>query len=346
MTNIEQQINSLPKIELHSHLEGSVRAETVLAFGQKNGVKLHADDPSAFYSGRYEQEEFFKQFFGVCEAMATPEDCSRAIYEVLCDQVAAGNVRYSEIFFQPTMHKRMSYPQMLDGLLDGIKRAEAETGVKSRMIAAINREQSLDVAMKLVQDIIDNPCERILGIGLDGNPYFRASEFKPAFDLARRHGLHRTAHAGVPVHDNGEVIDVLGCQRIDHGYYIVEDKKLLDRLVRDRVHFTACWTLASGYFATDPENSPIKAMVDAGLSVSINTDDPQIFHTDIGKEHVLAAHHLGWDLQTVWDRIINAAEASWLAEGERQLLLAQLKGEVRDLGLDLTTDRRREDNRP
>jgi adenosine deaminase len=335
MITLEHQINALPKIELHSHLEGSVRAHTVLDFAQKNGVKLHSEDPENFYSGTYEQDAFFKQFFGVCEAMATPEDCSRAIFEVLCDQVAAGNVRYSEMFIQPTMHQRMTYPQMLEGLIDGINRAEAQTGVKSRILVAINREQSLDVAMKLVRDVIDNPSERVLGIGLDGNPYIPAQNFTAAFELAHAHGLKRTAHAGVPVHDNGEVIDVLGCQRIDHGYYIAEEPELCARLVRNRVHFTACWTLAGEYFPTDKENSPIGKMVDAGLSVSINTDDPQIFHTNIGREFVLAAQALDWDLQTVWDRVLDAAEACWLPPQERRALITQFESEMRELDLGL-----------
>lgn len=340
MNSLQQQINALPKIELHSHLEGSVRAHTVLDFAQKNGVRLHSEDPDNFYSGTYEQDAFFTQFFGVCEAMAKPEDCSRAIYEVLCDQVTAGNVRYSEMFIQPTMHKHMSYPQMLEGLLDGIDRAEAQTGVKSRIIVAINREQSLDVAVKLVQDVIDNSSERVLGIGLDGNPYIPASNFKAAFDLARAHGLNRTAHAGVPVHDNGEVIDVLNCQRIDHGYYIVDEPELCTRLVRDRVHFTACWTLAGEYFPIDKENSPIRKMVDAGLSVSINTDDPQIFHTNIGREFLLTAQALDWDLQTVWDRVLDAAEACWLPLEERRALISQYDSEVQKLGFGLKSHRK------
>lgn len=337
MTTFEHKIDALPKIELHSHLEGSVRAKTVIEFAERNGVKLHADQPESFYSGNYEQDSFFKQFFGVCAAMATPEDCSRAIYEALCDQVAAGNVRYSEMFFQPTMHGRMRYPEMLAGLIDGMKRAEAKTGIKSRIIAAINREQSLDVAMQLVQDILDHRCDEVLGIGLDGNPYIPASNFRPAFELAHRGGLPCTAHAGVPVHDNEEVIEVLGCRRIDHGYYIVEEPALLQRLVRERVHFTACWTLAGEYFPMTPEASPIGAMVAAGLSVSINTDDPQIFHTDIGKEYRLSATKLGWNLQTVWDRVLDAVEGCWLDQSEKTQLRQQLVAEVNALGFELST---------
>ena len=336
MTSFEQKIDALPKIELHSHLEGSVRAETVIDFANKNGVKLHADRPDGFYSGHYEQDSFFKQFFGVCAAIATPEDCSRAMYEVLVDKVAAGNIRYTEMFFQPTMHGKMPYAAMLDGLIDGMKRAEVDTGVKTRLIAAINREQSLEVAMQLIQDIVDRRCDEVVGIGLDGNPYIPASNFRPAYELARRNGLFCTAHAGVPVYDNQEVIDVLGCQRIDHGYYIAEEPALMQRLVQQRVHFTACWTLASEYFPTTPKDSPIAAMVDAGLSVSINTDDPQIFHTDIGKEYRLAATQLGWSLQTVWDRVRDGVEGCWLSPSEKAELQRQLDAEVRTLGFEIT----------
>jgi len=337
-SNIDALVAQLPKIELHAHLEGSVRAETTLELAAKNGVRLHSDDPANFYSGRYEQDDFFKQFFGVCAAMATQEDCSRAIYEVLCDQAAAGNVRYTEMFCQPTMHQTLTYAEMLDGLLDGMKRAEADAGIMCRLLPAINREQSPEVALQLVRDIVDNPRDRVLGIGLDGNPYIPASNFAAAFELARDNGLHRTAHAGVPVYDTREVLDVLGCERVDHGYYVVEDAELLDRVVRDRIHFTACWTLAGEYFATDPASSPLQAMVDAGMSVSINTDDPRIFHTDIGQEYLLTARHLGWNLQTVWDRVLDAAESVWLPEDEKRDLRARLTSEVDALGLGLTSN--------
>lgn len=336
---VDELVAQLPKVELHAHLEGSVRAETALEFGDKNGIELHTDDPGKFYSGNYEQEDFFKQFFGVCEAMATPEDCSRAIYEVLCDQVAVGNVRYTEMFCQPTMHKRLTYPQMLEGLVDGMERAEAEAGIKSRLLVAINREQSAEVGIQLVQDVIDNPSDRVLGVGLDGNPYIPASNFAAAFELARRAGLGRTAHAGVPVHDVQEVLDVLGCERVDHGYYVLEDRQLLERVVRERIHFTACWTLAGEFFDADADTSPIQKMVDAGMSVSINTDDPKIFATDIGREYRLAARYLNWDLQTVWDRVLDGADAAWLPEEEKQELHSRLKAEVDALGFNLVSDR-------
>ena len=335
--NIESLVDQLPKVELHAHLEGSVRAQTAVELADKNGIKLHTDDPGNFYSGRYEQEDFFKQFFGVCEAIATQEDCSRAIYEVLCDQAAAGNVRYTELFCQPTMHKSLTYPELLEGFLHGMKRAEAEAGIKCRLLPAINRGQSPDVALELVRNIVENPSDRVLGIGLDGDPYIPASNFAAAFQLARENGLHRTAHAGVPVYDTQEVIDVLGCERVDHGYYVVEDDELLDRVVRERIHFTACWTLAGEYFDTDPGSSPLQKMVDAGMSVSINTDDPRIFKTDIGNEYRLTARHLGWDLQTVWDRVLDAAESVWLPEGEKRDLQARLKREVDSLDLGLSS---------
>ncbi len=333
---LKEAIRTLPKVELHSHLEGSVRSDTVLEMARRNGVKLHTDDPDEFYPGEYEQEAFFKSFFGACEALATPDDCSRAVYEVLSDTVDAGNVKYAELFFQPTMHPKMKYSEMLAGLLDGVRAAEADKGVQCRLMAAINREQSPEVALQLVQDVIDARCDEVIGVGLDGNPYIPASDFKEAFALAGRHGLLRTAHAGVPVHDTEEAIDALGCNRIDHGYFVVENSKLLDRVVEERIHFTACWTLASNFFPTDPENSPIQAMVNSGMSVSINTDDPEIFRTDIGEEYVRAAEALGWDLDTAWARVMDGVEGAWMSESERAELRKTLAAEAKAMGLSVT----------
>lgn len=328
-----ESIRKMPKVELHSHLEGSVRSKTIMDFARENGVKLHTDDPDKFYPGTYSQEAFFNSFFGSCEALATPDDCNRATYEVLCDTADAGNVLYAEMFFQPTMHKKMSYREMLDGMLDGLRAAEAEKGIQCRLMAAINREQSPEVARRLVQDVIDNRCDEVVGVGLDGPPQVPAKDFTEAFALAGEHGLLRTAHAGVPFHDNAEALDLLGCERIDHGYYVVEDAALLERVVNERIHFTACWTLAGEFFPTDPERSPVQAMVDAGMSVSINTDDPQIFRTDIGSEYVRACEALGWDLDTAWARVMDAVEGARLSDSERTELRARLVKESQALGL-------------
>ncbi|MGH2937182.1 MAG: adenosine deaminase [Solirubrobacterales bacterium] len=324
-----ESIRRLPKVELHSHLEGSIRADTIMEMARRNEVKLYTDKVEEFYPGDFEQEAFFKSFFGACEAIATPDDCSRAAYEVLSDTVAAGNVRYSEMFFQPTMHPRMKYREMLDGLLDGVRAAETDTGIRCRLIAAINREQSPAIGRQLVQDVIDARCDEVLGVGLDGNPYKPASDFTDAFALAGKHGLLRTAHAGVPVHDNQEVLDVLSCDRVDHGYYIAEEPGLLKRVVEERIHFTACWTLAAEFFPTDPENSPVQAMVSSGMSVSINTDDPQIFRTDIGEEYVRATKALGWDLDTAWARVMDGVDGAWLDESERVELRKMLAEEAK-----------------
>ena len=327
--NFSETLRQMPKVELHCHVDGSVRPNTVVELARKNEVRLPSYDPNQIYPPGYDADGFFRTLFGVSNVIVTPDDYCRVLYEALSDAVAAGNVRYTEIFVQATMHPRMRYPELLAGLLDAVRSAKTDTGIRANLVPAINRGQGPSVARDLVEEVIAHRCDEVVGIGLDGDNFIGpAEQFAESFVLAERNGLRRTAHAGLPLEDTKVALDLLHCDRIDHGYLVVNDQDLLARVVEERVHFTACWTLASYYCPTDRDSSPIQKMVDAGMSVSINTDDPYIFHTDIGTEYVEAASTLGWDIETAWARVLDAIDATWLPEDERVELRHRLNDEM------------------
>ncbi|WP_067676748.1 adenosine deaminase [Nocardia miyunensis] len=318
-------IRKLPKVELHWHLDGSIRAETAIDLARKNDIALPTYDPETLYPPGYDQDTFLRTLFAVCPVIATPDDYRRVAFEAISDGVAAGNVRYAELFFQATAHPAMSYPEMIAGLVEGIRDAEQATGVRCGLIAGINRGEDTSVAVELVQNMLAHPHEKVIGIGIDGDNFVGpAAKFVEAFDLAERHGLHRTAHAGLPLEDTADALDLLHCERIDHGYYVLRNRELLERVVEQRIHHTACWTCASYYFDTTPEASPIQGMIEAQVSTSINTDDPSLFHTDIGEEYVRAAQNLGWDVETAFARVLDAIDGAFLPECERAQLRTQL----------------------
>jgi len=327
----EAFLRGLPKVELHCHLEGSVPADTFLDLSARHGVALPTRDPDHVYD--------FTSFLGfldlyylVCESVRDAADFERAVYDSLARGVRTGNLRYREMFFSPTNHTYVDYPTMVAGLTAGIEAAEADFGVRCRIIADINRRQSPAVALELVETVLAHPSPYVVGIGMDDDEDSGPPElFAEAYALAARGGLKRTAHAG----EMGSSInvrtslEVLGCDRIDHGYAMVLDPSVM-ALVRDSgVHVTGAWfvnNFHAGVFTdgVDPASTPLAAMIRAGLPVSLNTDDPTMIPTDLVAEYGNVASALGLDRAAVVQLAANAIDGAWLDDGDKASLRKEL----------------------
>jgi adenosine deaminase len=332
----EEFLRKVPKVELHCHLEGSVRATTFADMARKHGVTLPTSDPSKLYE--YDNiTDFLNIYVLVCRSMTDHEDFARAAYETLEDGVRDGNLKYREMFFSPTNHypDGVTYRVMVDGLIEGIRAAEQDLGVRCRLIPAINRQEPLSMALDLVSDISANPREEVIGIGMDHAEALGPPEgFADAYLAAAKAGLHRTAHAceDAPPHNITTALDVLGCERIDHGYHVLEDQKVVDRCRDQGVFFTCCMhSTAMVYGWRDLPNHPIKGMVEQGLSVMLNSDDPPMFHTDIGQEYVSAATQIGYGPDRVRQFCLNGIEASWLDDVDKRAMRREFDREITDL---------------
>ena len=327
----EAFLRGLPKVELHCHLEGSVPADTFLALAARHGVALPTRDPDHVYD--------FTSFLGfldlyylVCRSVRDAADFERAVYDSLAHGVRTGNLCYREMFFSPTNHTEIDYPTMVAGLTAGIEAAEADFGVRCRMIADINRRQSPAVAVELVQAVLANPSPYVVGIGMDDDEDSGPPElFVEAYALAGRGGLKRTAHAGeMGSSENVRTsLDVLGCDRIDHGYAMVRDPAVLQRVRDSGVHVTGAWfvnNFHAGVFTdgVDPAATPLATMLRAGLPVSLNTDDPTMIPTDLVAEYGNVAAALGLDRAAVVALAGNAIDGAWLDDGEKAALRAEL----------------------
>lgn len=285
----------LPKAELHCHLEGSVPAALAVALARRNGVELPASDPAQLY--RFETlEEFLVIYVAVSRAMQTPRDFEEVTYTSLAE-AAEGGLRYREIAFNPSNHPALGYEAMLEGILRGCTAAERDTGVVSRIVVAINRELGGRCATSLVHEVVDHPCDEVVGIGLDHNELVaRPAEFARAFDLGHRAGLRLTAHAG----ERGdpteirECLDVLKVDRVDHGYAVLGDPQLLDRCVRDQTPFAACWIVDVPEGLVEDRRRDMHAMIGAGLNISISSDDPAMIGSSIAADYEDAAARLAW----------------------------------------------------
>jgi adenosine deaminase len=220
--DVHGSLRSMPKIELHCHLEGCVRPETLLDLADQNDVALPTRDPARLYD-YHDMASFLSLFEQLSSALCTPADFARVTYESLADTARIGVV-YREMFFNPTTHPACRYADMLTGICEGIAAAETEYGVVARVIPSIYRGHSAAAAIELVQEVIAHRREVVVGIGIDGDETQGPPEqFVEAYQLAGRGDLERTAHAGERfVSDEvSRCLSDLGCTRIDHGYGVL-----------------------------------------------------------------------------------------------------------------------------
>jgi adenosine deaminase len=325
-------LRALPKVELHIHLEGSVPAELVVELARRNGTALPTTDPAKLYHPWASLSDFLVTYVAVCAAIVTPADLAQAAYATQSQAARLGNVRYREIFFNPTNHPSMTYRQQLDGILDGLAGAEKDFGIVGRLIPAINREQPPSVAAELVTEVIAHRRDEVLGIGLDHDDSAGPAElFTEAFALAGHNGLRRTAHSA-EVHTASQItdsLDLLGCDRIDHGYLALADPAIVARLRDEGIHLTTCWSTCCWHNpGRPPAEQPITGMVAAGLNVSINSDDPPMLDTDLGSEYVAAGLAMGWTREQAVAMSYAALDGAWLDDSDRAALRRSFDAEI------------------
>jgi adenosine deaminase len=338
--DVREFLRLIPKVELHCHLEGTVRASTAFDLARKHDVRLPADRPDQLYD--YDNiVDFLRVYDAVSHAIVDRDDFARVAYESLEDGVELGSLRYREMFFNPTTHYQdgVTYETVVDGLIDGIKAAEQDLGVRCRLITAIHRGHGTDVAVDLVRTVLDTPRDEVIGIGQDALTFPNNLEepelFVEAYLVAAAGGLHRTAHVaeidGSTPANVATALDQLGCERIDHGYHIVEDPTMVARARDEGVFFTCCPHSSVMLYGWDLATHPIREMYLQGLGVTFNTDDPPCFHTDLGKEYVEGIPGMGLGPDDARAIALNGVEATWLDDGEKRTLRQEFDREIDDL---------------
>ena len=241
-----EYLRKVPKVELHCHFEGTVRPATFADLGRKHGVRLPTDDVDKLYS--YDTiVEFLQIFEMVSSTIIDREDFARCSYESLEDGVRLGNLKYREMFFNPTLHTRrgVAMATIVNGLVDGIRAAEHDFGVGCRLIADVYRQDPPEVARQMVEEVLANRVDELIGLGMDGAEAPDPPEkFVDAYAAARAGGLRLTSHASedAPPVNITTCLDVLGCERIDHGYHILDDAAVIARCRDDGIAFTCCPT--------------------------------------------------------------------------------------------------------
>jgi adenosine deaminase len=330
----------LPKVELHCHLEGTIRPATVAELAAKHGRALSVERVEDLYT-YVSLDGFLEIFWFVQELLVDPDDWERAAYESVVDAAPHG-LRYREAFFTPTRHiaAGQNLGDIVQGLTRGLETAEAETSVRSMLVCDMDRAYGPEAGLALVDQLADlrshGRADRVIGVGMDSTELgVNPADYLPAYERARSAGLRRTAHAG---EDTGPdtieaVVDILGVERVDHGLSVLADPELTKRLAAERVPLDVCPNsnvLIANKVPALAEH-PFRRMREAGLLATLNTDDPAMTDLDLGKEYRSVAQALAFSFDEVAAVALDGVEAAWLDDGDRRALRAEFERELEEL---------------
>jgi len=329
----------LPKVELHVHLEGAMPPATLLALARKHRVDLPADSIEGLREWfRFRDFDHFVQIYVTCSSvLRQPEDFQRLIGDFAAEQERQG-IRYSEVHFTIGTHWLNGLPidEILDAMTESIREQEAGRGRRIRLIPDIVR----DVGSKTADPTLDWALEGhkrgiAVALGLTGREAICPSEpYADHFAAAAAAGLRCVAHAGEHA-GPASIESVLGAcraERVGHGVRAVEDGELVARLARSRTPLEVCPTsnLRLG-LAPDLARHPFDRLRAAGCAVSVNTDDPALFSTDLPTEFHNLAEAFGYDAETLVDLAVAGVHHSFLPEAERLQLAGEIRAEARRL---------------
>jgi len=327
-------IAALPKAELHLHIEGTLEPELAFQLADKNQVSLpfaSVDEMRAAYDFQ-DLQSFLDLYYASISVVCTEEDFHDLTLAYL-KKAASQNVRHTEIFFDPQSHTARDIPMetVLNGITSALKQGEKELGVSSRLILCFLRHLSAESAWETLQQALSFR-EQFIGVGLDssevGHP---PSKFVKVFEEARRNGLHIVCHAGEegPPEYITEALDLLHAERIDHGVRCMDDPTLVERLAAEQIPLTVC-PLSNVRLCVYPDMSqhPLKRMLEAGLRVTVNSDDPPYFGGYVNENFTAVQQALDLSRQELIQLARNSFTSAFLSDAEQQKLLSELPEEI------------------
>ena len=330
---------ALPKVELHRHLEGSLRLNTLIEIGRSHGkeimgtsylrplVQIGEDEP-------YTSENFLSKFAALRVFYRSPEVIGRVTREAIED-AAIDNVRYLELRFTPVALSRAEdFPlaEVMDWVIEAAQEGEKEYGVKTRLITSINRHESVELAEQVSHLAIERKDAGIVGLDLAGGEAdFPAKPFVGLFREAQQDGLQLTIHSGEWGGSANvlEAITEFGVNRIGHGVRVMEEASTVAVARERQTVFEVCVTsnYQSGVIPV-LNMHPFSQMLSAGLNATLNTDDPSISQITLSDEYRLACEELDVLVSVLAGRILAAAQAAFLPEDERYQLVQSLEKEL------------------
>ena len=328
--DLEHYVRALPKAELHLHIEGTLEPELMFALAARNGIDLpwkSVEETRAAYDFS-DLQSFLDLYYAGAAALVTEQDffdLATAYFE----RAHADGVVHAELFFDPQTHteRGIAFETVLDGLERAGREAEARVGITSRLILCFLRHLSEDDGFATLEQARPH-LARIHGVGLDSSERDHPpSGFARLFARCRALGLHIVAHAGEegPPEYIVEALDLLKVERIDHGVRCEQDPALVARLARERIPLTVC-PLSNVKLCVFErlEDHNFRRLLDAGLKLTINSDDPAYFGGYIAKNFVDTAVALRLTRAQLAEVARNSLEAAFVSDAERAPWLARL----------------------
>jgi adenosine deaminase len=339
-TAVLKNYHALPKVDLHRHLEGTLRLDTMLDIAQQHGITIPADVLRLSNLVQMQEEEkysfqtFLSKFNTLRLFYRSPDVIHRITREAIED-AAKDNVKYLELRFTPvalSRAERFPLHDVIDWVITSAQNAAKEFGVTVRLIASVNRHESHELAEQVAWLSAEHKERGLIAMDLAGNEAeFKSEPFYGVFKEARQAGLHITIHAGEwgPAANVREGIEELGAERIGHGVRVLEDDSVVALAKERNTAFEVCVTsnFQSGVVPA-LETHPLSAMLKAGLNVTINTDDPSVSRITLSQEYHVVCDELGIPLEILKERILAGARAAFLPENERNTLISQLTKEL------------------
>jgi adenosine deaminase len=325
----------LPKAELHLHIEGTLEPDLAFEMARRNDVLLpHEDEESLRRAYVFEDlQSFLDIYYAACSVLVTERDFQDLTWAYL--QRAAGQgVRHTEIFFDPQTHtdRGIAFGTVVDGITRALEEGERNLGMTSRLIMCFLRDQSAESAMATLEAALPYR-DAIVAVGLDsaevGNP---PEKFRDVFDRAGAEGFLAVAHAGEegPPEYIWQALDVLHVRRVDHGVRCTEDDRLVKRLVAERTPLTVCpFSNVKLRVFPDLRQHNLRELLERGLLVTINSDDPAYFGGYIADNYIGTAEALGLTVEHMDQVARNSFEASFLSDAEKESHLEAIDAAAR-----------------
>jgi len=335
----EELLHALPKTDLHCHLDGSMRLKTILELAEQQKVRLPADDEEALARAIHQGErcksleDYLVAFDVTLSVLQTEDALYRAAYELAID-AANENVRYLEVRYSPALHeqKGLKMTTVIDAVLEGLRVAKRETGIKYGVIVCGIRHINPQSSVRLAELSVAYKNRGVIGFDLAGAEVnFPAKDHKDAFQLILKNNVNCTAHAGEAYGPESiaQAIHYLGAHRIGHGTRLREDGDLLNYVNDHRIPLEVCLSsnVQTGAVPTVSAH-PLKFYFDYGLRVTINTDNRLITDTTVTKEMWLAHQELGLSLEDLTTIIVSGFKSAFLSFREKQDVLVQVNQEI------------------
>ncbi len=340
MDNLKDYYYALPKVDLHRHLEGSLRLKTMLEIARTQGVsapvntgplsnlvQVQKSEPSTY-------QNFLAKFSTLRLFYRSPEVISRVTREAVED-AAKDNIRYLELRFTPVALSRAESFQMgdvMDWVCESATRAAAEFGLRIGLIASVNRHESVELAEQVVRLAVDHLGCGLVGLDLAGNEAeFPSQPFASLFREAKHSGLKLTIHAGEwgGADNVREAIEIFDADRIGHGVRVLDDPTTVIMAHERGTAFEVCVTsnYQSGVIPNSAEH-PFLEMLQEGINVVLGTDDPSISQITLSDEYHHVCEDMDFSHTQLKDRILAAANAAFLPDPDRQKLIEDLKLEL------------------